>query len=320
MVEVVVPEAWTPAGLATTLVSLAGQRYPAFNVASVRPQSEAASSDLAGIAAILEARGHRVRLADLPATATLGRRRQALLESVAAPYLLVVDDGLFLEPDLIGRLVAAIRSTRCGFVGSAVIDLRYRGEHRVNEQAIEFWDGPVRAEDVRVGTQAWARRRVHRGANLEHLRERLPRTRDRLYRISDIRGCVLYDTATLRAAGGFAGLGQAGDGAPLGLEAAAQLRLLAHSGGAGLFPSGAYRVTRAASEPASHSWPGADDPWPSADVGSVPVASRWIRRGHIWRQGASAREARQPRGRQIRAPGVAHHRKVMRAAGGPGES
>jgi hypothetical protein len=312
MVEVVVPEARNPESLATTLASLASQRYPAFSVASVGPPGEVASSPIPGIAAILEARGHPVRLTDVPATATPGRRRQAFLEAVAAPYLLVLDDGVFLEPDLLGRLVAAIRATRCGFVGSSVIDLRYRGDHRPDEEEIEFWDGPVRPEDVKVGSPAWARRRVHRGANLEHLRERLPRTRDRLYRIADIRGCVLYEAATLRAGGGFEALGRGQEGGPLSLEATAQLRLLAHAGGAGLFPSGAYRVISGASELARN---------PATRVDDMPAAPspRRIGRGHHGRRAATAHAAHRSRGGQIRAPGPPRHRMATRAAGGPGE-
>ena len=309
MVEVAVPEAWTPDGLATTLASLASQRYPAFSVASARPPGEGSSSPIAGIAAILEARGHPVRLIEVPAAATPGRRRQALLDAAAAPYVLVIDDGVFLEPDLLGRLVAAIRATGCGFVGSAVIDLRYRGDHRPDEEAIEFWDGPVRAEDVKVGSPAWARRRVHRGANLEHLRERLPRTRDRLYRIADIRGCVLYDAATLRAGGGFAALDPDHDSVPVSLEAATQLRLLAHAGGAGLFPSGAYRIVPGASDLAEHAAG-------RGDVSPARMRPRRIRRGHHWRHVASTQATRRSWAGQIRAPGLPHHR-VARAAGGP---
>ena len=242
MVDVIIPGAWSLDGLAAALASLASQRYPAFRVTAARPPSDAGGSALPGIIAILEARGHPVRLFSLPARATAGGRRQILLGRTSAPYVLVVEDGTYLEPDLLGRLVAAIRATGCGVVGSAVIDLRFRMEHHPEEQAIEFWDGPVRREDVQAGTRAWLRRHLHRGANLEHLRERLPRTRDRLYRIADIQGCVLYERATLVATGGFAGPTDPELAAQMSLESAAQLRILGRAGGAGLFPSGAYRI------------------------------------------------------------------------------
>ena len=121
-----------------------------------------------------------------------------------------MDDGIFLEADLLGRLVGGLRASGGAFLGSSVIDLRFRDEHRPDEEVIEFWDGPVRPEEIGVDSRAWARRKVHRGANLQHLRERLPRTRDRLYHVADIGGCVLYDTAKLRSVGGFRPLGDHG--------------------------------------------------------------------------------------------------------------
>ncbi|HEX5591439.1 MAG TPA: glycosyltransferase [Candidatus Limnocylindrales bacterium] len=244
IVDVLVPTAGSAVSLGATLASLAGQRYPAFRVSALAPNSGPADeAHLGALAAVLAARGHAVRLTDAD-PGTPGARRQALLDLADAPFALVVDDGVFLEPDLMGRLVAAIRSAGCGFVGSAVVDLRFRGEHRVEEQGIEFWDGPVRPEEIRPGTRGWDRRRLHRGANLEHLRERLPRTRDRLYRVADVPGCVLYDTAKLMGVGGFAfGRDRHRDAPqPMGAESAAQLRLIARHGGAGLFPSGAYRL------------------------------------------------------------------------------
>jgi hypothetical protein len=318
IVDVIVPGAWSTDGLATTLVSLASQRYPAFRVIAARPPSDPGGSSLSGITAILEARGHPVSHRELPVGATAGRRRQLLFEQTAAPYVLVLDDGVYLEPDLLGRLVAAIRTTRCGVIGSAVVDLRYRNEHRPSEQDIEFWDGPVRPEDVQVGTRAWGRRRVHRGANLEHLRERLPRTRDRLYRIADIRGCVLYDRAILLATGGFAPVADRSQHLPVDLEAAAQLRVLGRAGGAGLFPSGAYRIV--AGHPIE---PGDGSGAPMMGEGTEPAAPRpaaraprWIRPGRAWGRALTRGIRRARARRQIRAPGLSPRRMTARQARG----
>jgi hypothetical protein len=285
MVDVVVPGAWSSVGLAATLASLASQRYPAFSVAFARPQGRSTASPVPDLCSILEARGHPVRIVDVPARLTPGGRRQALLDGATAPYVMVVEDDVFLEPDLLGRMVAAIRAMRCGLVGSAAIDLRYRDEHRPAEQAIEFWDGRVRPEEIAFGSRPWARRRLHRGANLEHLRQRLPRTRDRLYRIADVRGCVLYDAVELRAAGGFED--RRPSIAPVSVETSAQLRILARAGGAGLFPSGVYLLTPARTRPLRDrlvARPHHDRPvWKAGDRGT-----RWIRRGHLWRHGAAA--------------------------------
>jgi hypothetical protein len=246
IVDVLIPTAGSAAGLGATLASLANQRYPSFRVTAAWPHLEGDEAPwLAGLVRVLEARGHAVRLVDAGATSLEGGRAQALLDRAAAEYVLVVEDGVFLEADLLGRLVAGIRASGSAFVGSNVVDLRFRDEHRPEEEAIEFWDGPVRPEEIRVATRGWARRKVHRGANLQHLRERLPRTRDRLYRVADIGGCVLYDTARLRSIGGFRPERdpRRSSAVPASNASASQLRLLERYGGAGLFPSGAYRLT-----------------------------------------------------------------------------
>ena len=309
-VDVLVPGAWSSDGLAATLASLASQRYPAFSIVAARPPTAAAVTPIADICAILEVRGHAVRMTDLPAGLTPSGRRQALLDAATAPYVLVVEDDIFLEPDLLGRMVAAIRTTRCGLVGSAPVDLRFRAEHRPSEQAIEFWDGPVRPEEIGVGSRAWARRRVHRGANLEHLRERLPRTRDRLYRIADIRGCVLYDRNALRAAGGFVAVGRHRDQVPLSVEASAQLRVIARDGGAGLFPSGTYRLTHGRAGVSIDAAPSEE---PSGD-GPHPATGRAPRRHRRLRGASPAR--RMTGRRQIKAPGRSHRHEAARPAGG----
>ncbi|MEO7663758.1 MAG: glycosyltransferase [Candidatus Limnocylindrales bacterium] len=249
IVDVLIPTAQSPVGLGATLAALAGQRYPAFRVAiCLAPPAAAERSSIASLVAILEARGHPVVIEEREGPDG-PLRAMAMLEA-SAPLLLVVEDGVFLEPDLIGRLVAAIRSARCGFVGASVVDLRQRPEVAPEGAGrIAFWDGPVRPEDLNGAARA-ERRRLHHGANLQRLRERLPRTRDRLYRVGDIVGCVLYDTERLRSVGGFprpalvlpAVPGPACEPPSDPGQALAQERLISRHGGAGLFPSGAFRV------------------------------------------------------------------------------
>ena len=256
IVDVLIPTSGPPASLGATLSSLASQRYPSFRVTATRPPVGAADEPaLSGLVGVLETGGHPVRFVDARTPGRDGGRVQALLDLAAAEYVLVLDDGVFLEADLLGRLVGGLRAAGGALLGSSVIDLRFRDEHRPDEEAIEFWDGPVRPEEIGLDSRAWGRRKVHRGANLQHLRERLPRTRDRLYHVADIGGCVLYDTAKLRSVGGFRPLGDHGRpaSAPLSTTSATQLRLLDRYGGAGLFPSGAYRLTPIATE--SLVWP-----------------------------------------------------------------
>ena len=317
IVDVLIPTAGSPASLGATLASLANQRYPSFRVTAALPRPAGSEApQLSGLVWVLETRGHAVRLVDASGSPLDGGRAQALFDRAAAEYVLVVDDGVFLEADLMGRLVAGIRASGSAFVGSNVVDLRFRDEHRPEEEAIEFWDGPVRPEEIGVESRGWARRKVHRGANLQHLRERLPRTRDRLYRVADIAGCVLYDTAKLRSVGGFRPARDHGRrrSIPSTSASATQLRLLERYGGAGLFPSGAYRLTPIASEPlprpavqpaerdvvGGHAEPGRAVP-PSRFAAGRPVRlSRRLRR-FSW--------ARTEPRRHTGTPGIRRHRR-----------
>jgi hypothetical protein len=320
IVDVLIPTAGSAASLGATLSSLANQRYPSFRVMATRPPLDAADEpELSGLAGVLEAGGHSVRFVDAQAAGRDGGRAQALLDHAAAECVLVVDDGIFLEADLLGRLVSGLRASGGAFLGSSVVDLRFRDEHRPDEEVIEFWDGPVRPEEIGVDSRAWVRRKVHRGANLQHLRERLPRTRDRLYHVADIGGCVLYDTAKLRSVGGFHPHDDHGrrPSMPLSTTSATQLRLLGRYGGAGLFPSGAYRLTPTTLEPLS--WPpvrrdapapvtgGPREPQPAGALsdGRLPATrpsgpARLLR--HLGWSRAGAR-------RHVGAPGVRRYRQ-----------
>lgn len=74
-------------------------------------------------------------------TAPLAEHRQFLLDRVRCPYVLFVDDDVIVEPDLVERLLAVIRSEGCGFVGSAVIGLSFADDVRPHQQVVEWWDG-----------------------------------------------------------------------------------------------------------------------------------------------------------------------------------
>ncbi|MBI2777764.1 MAG: hypothetical protein HYX57_10960 [Chloroflexi bacterium] len=311
IVDVVIPAARSTAGLGATLASLAAQRYPAFRATvDISPGLEAGAS-LDALVRLLEARGHPAHL-EASASGGGGPIRDLNRLRGSAPYLLVVEEGVFLEPDLIGRLVAAMRSTPSGFVGSSAVSLDARSERAARGPAgISFWDGPVRPEVLSEAAQA-ERRRLHRGASLQDLRERLPRTRDRLYRIADIDGCVLYDTEKLRSVGGFPAVepgsadhraGDVGSGLPDPGQGVVQRRLLARHGGAGLFPSGAFRLVPAVAMAA---------PTVLGDAGGDRPAvegSRRLSRGHLLL-----------RTRQPRRPIARHRRRVAGRRGRHGSA
>lgn len=248
-VDVLIPTFRRPAALAVTLASVTAQDHPSFRVviSDQTPDDDAAglaaseTPEVRAVARILESRGHEVAFRRHLPRRGLAEHRQSLLDLATAPYVLFLDDDVYLEPSLLGRLVRALRLAGCGFVGSAVVGLSHAGDRRPDEQAVEFWDGPVLPERIGPGTPAWQRHRLHNAANLEHLREARPGDWDRLYKVAWVGGCVLYDAERLRAVGGF-DFWSALPEEHAGEDVLAQLRVLARFGGAGLFPSGAYHL------------------------------------------------------------------------------
>jgi glycosyltransferase involved in cell wall biosynthesis len=244
LVDVLIPTFSRPAALAVTLAGIAAQDYPSLRVVisdQSDPPGGIEAPEVRAIVRVLEAHGRAVELHRHLPRRGLAEHRQSLLDRTRAPYALFIDDDVWLEPGLVRRMVHAIRIAGCGFIGSAVVGLSHRDDHRPDEQRIEFWDGPVWPELVEPGTEAWQRFRLHNAANLEHLRWDRPADHDRLYRVAWVGGCVLYDVAKLRTSGGF-GFWEHLPERHAGEDVLAQLRVMARFGGAGLFPSGAYHL------------------------------------------------------------------------------
>lgn len=243
-VDVLVPTYRRPAALAATLATVASQTVSGVRVVV----SDQTDDEPGGVGAearaalrLAEARGQTVEVHRHLPRRGLAEHRQFLLSRARSPYALFVDDDVLLEPDLVERLLAAIRAERCGFVGSAVVGLTYDGDLRPDEEAIELWEGRVTPEEVRPGTPAWARHRLHNAANLWHVQRRMHLTADRqrVYKVAWVGGCVLYDVGKLRAAGGYAFWSDL-PATHCGEDVLAQLRVMARFGGCGLIPSGAY--------------------------------------------------------------------------------
>jgi Glycosyl transferase family 2 len=244
-VDVLVPTFCRAASLAVTLSGLAAQDYPDFRVivSDQGPEERAAerSLEVQAVARILRAHGHPVSIDRHLPRRGVAEHRQHLLDRSDAPLVLFLDDDVYLEPDLLGRLVRALRLGGCGFVGSAVVGLSWLSQRRPDEESIEFWDGPVQPERVEPEAPAWQRYRLHNGANLEHVRREREPIVDRLYRVAWVGGCVLYDAERLRASGGFDFWPELPE-QHAGEDVLAQQRVMARFGGAGLFPSGAYHL------------------------------------------------------------------------------
>jgi GT2 family glycosyltransferase len=245
-VDVLVPTCDRPAALAVTLTALAAQTCQAIRIV-VSDQSARASvfesGEVLAVLRYLRARGRVVEtLRHLPRRG-MAEQRAFLLAQARAPYCLFLDDDVILEPDLVERLHRSIVELGCGFVGSALHGLSYRGQQRPAQEAIEFWDGPVEPEVVRPGGRQWARHHLHSAANLFHVQARLGLSPEatRHYRVAWVGGCVLFDTAKLVAAGGFEfwrDLPQE----HCGEDVLAQLRVMERYGGCAIIPSGAYHM------------------------------------------------------------------------------
>ena len=242
--DVLIPTFGRPAALAVTLTCLAAQTQPAIRIV-VSDQSEqvaAASQDeVTAVRRLLELRGHETEVHHHLPRRGVAENRSYLLSLARAPRVLFLDDDLLLDPDLVARLSTAMDEESCGFVGSGLIGLSYLHDVRPQEQAIEFWDGPVRPETVLPGSPAWERYRLHNAANIHHVAQRLgiDRANSRKYKVAWVGGCVMYDAAALRAVGGFDFWPQLPP-EHAGEDVLAQLRVMARFGGCGLIPSGAY--------------------------------------------------------------------------------
>lgn len=245
-IDVLIPTCNRAAALAVTLGALAAQGFRAMRVV-VSDQSDGegafAAPEVKAVLRYLHARGHTFDTVRHLPRRGMAEQRAFLLARACAPYCLFLDDDVMLEPDLVERLHHAIVTLGCGFVGSALHGLSYQGQVRPQQEHIEFWDGPVEPETVRPGSRAWERHHLHSAANLFHVQQRLrvDRRESRYYRIAWIGGCVLFDTAKLRACGGFE-FWRHLPAAHCGEDVLAQLRVMERYGGCGILPSGAYHM------------------------------------------------------------------------------
>lgn len=243
-VDVLIATFQRPAALAVTLTSLCAQTCRRFRlVISDQTEGESAcgAEEVQAALRVLRAHGHAVETYWHLPRRGIAEQRQFLLDRASAPYVLFLDDDLILEPETLALLVRAMERQRCGFVGQAVIGLSYIDDVRPHEQTIAFWDGAVEPETVTPDSPAWARHRLHNAANLYHVQQRyrFAPTEYRAYRVAWIGGCVMYDTAKLRAAGGF-DFWRDLPPTHCGEDVLAQLRVMARFGGCGIIPSGVY--------------------------------------------------------------------------------
>jgi GT2 family glycosyltransferase len=244
VLDVLIPTCRRPAALAVTLTSLAAQTLPRFRVVVSDQTEDADTTDAAEVRTpvrLLRARGRPVELHRHLPRRGLAEHRQYLLDQAHGRYALFLDDDVLCEPDLLARLLRVIVEEGCGFVGAPLIGLSHLDDVRPHQQDIERWVGPVRPETVRPEDPAWARHHLHSAANAWHVQEKLGAIDEHpvVYKVAWVGGCVLYDVAKLRAAGGFSFWSELPT-EHCGEDVLAQLRVMQRYGGCGVLPSGAY--------------------------------------------------------------------------------
>ena len=257
LLDVLIPTCDRPEALAVTLAGLGAQTLASFRVV-VSDQSERADLPGGAIAApevrtplrLLAARAREVETHRHLPRRGLAEQRQYLLDQATAPYALFLDDDVLLEPDVLERLLDVMLGQHCGFVGMPLVGLSHLDDVRPHQQAVEPWEGPVEPEEVVPGDPRWARHHLHSAANAWHVQERLglKASSPLLYKVAWIGGCVLYDVAKLRAAGGFEFWREL-PSEHCGEDALAQLRVMAEYGGCGVLPTGAYHQQLATTVP-----------------------------------------------------------------------
>lgn len=242
-VDVLIPTRNRPTTLAVTLTGLAFQEYSDFSVIIADQSDQPIDHDpsVGTVVRLLRRRGNDVKILRNVPRRGMAQQRQFLLEQATAPFVLYVDDDVLLEPFVLGSMVEALESEEAGFVGQPLIGLSYADDSRPDEQAIEFWEGPVRPEMVTPESDAWQRYKLHNAANVLHVQEKLKATPGSpiKYKVAWVGGCTLYDTQKLRDAGGF----EFWNDVPkehVGEDVYVQLRVMKRFGGFGILPSGAY--------------------------------------------------------------------------------
>lgn len=243
--DVLIPTRDRPAALAVTLAGLAAQTVSGFRVVISDQSGTPVCADPLAAAAlrILEHRGQPAELLRHVPARGLAEQRQFLLEQAGRRFALYVDDDVWLEPDAIEVLLAAMGELACGFVGFALHGLSYKDDLRPDELApYEEWGREVRPERVRRGGSAWRRHTLHNASNPLHLAEKTASDRPWwAYKVAWIGGCVLYDRARLVECGGFE-FWRSVPRRHAGEDVVAELRVMERYGGAGLLPSRAYHL------------------------------------------------------------------------------
>lgn len=188
---------------------------------------------------IVEARGGTVEWHRRPQIHGIAEQRAFLLHRARADRILYLDDDVFMEPWVVGRLLETIQREECAFVGAFPAGLTFREDVRPEQQRIEYLDGPVEPEAVDPGSPQWERWKLHLAANLWHVGQDLPPGEHRTYRVAWVASCILYDRRKVMEVGGFS-FWERLPRYHSGEEVLLQNLLMRRWGGCAIVPSGTY--------------------------------------------------------------------------------
>jgi GT2 family glycosyltransferase len=242
-VAVLLPTCDRLPSLIFTLSGLAGQSFSRFRLV-VSDQSREPAADaqvVRSLRRILEARGAVVEWHARGQVHGIAEQRDFLLKRASEVMVLFLDDDVFMESWVLGRLIETLHQEQCGFVGAFPSGLSFLQDARPAQQAIEYWDGRVQPETIEPGTPEWKRADLHRAANLWHVSKTLPPEERRLYKVAWVASCNLYDRRKLEQVGGFS-FWKRLPRYHSGEDVLVQNLLMRKWGGCAIIPSGTYHA------------------------------------------------------------------------------
>ena len=240
-VDVLLPTYNRRESLLTTLAGLAVQSLTDLRVViadqSVEPVE--GSPVARAMERVIRARGGCVEWHHRKHLLGIAEQRDFLLKKATAPYVLYLDDDVFMEPWVVERLAGVLQKEGCGFVGAFPAGLTFVDDVRPEQEVVEPWEGPVKPEVVEPDTPRWERWNLHRAANILHAAEGLRPGEVVRYKVAWVAACVLYDREKLLEVGGFS-FWEKLPRYPRGEEILVQNLLMRRHGGCGVLPSGTY--------------------------------------------------------------------------------
>lgn len=242
-VTVLIPTYNRVTALAATLTSLCTQSFTDFNVVISDQSDEPVGNHptIQTLVRLLQYKNIPISIYyHLPRNG-MAEQRDFLLSHTSTTYSHFIDDDVIMENYVLKNMVQAIKKYNCGFVGMPVIGLSYMNHIRKEEQSIEFWHNKVTPEKIEPGDKKWQRYKLHNAANPLHIAEKYNITQDnpKIYKVSWVGGCTLYNTDKLLQVGGFS-FWKDLPSEHCGEDVLAQIHVMAKFGGCGILPSGVY--------------------------------------------------------------------------------